>query len=119
MSEDIKPCFKQHISIARILLGLSVLIILATVIVSVFSLEQYRSICICTINYLAYSWIAFAIAIVVSLLSLICAAQAALKSECCSRYFLANIFLWLQFFAFVAGIVFLLIFVTRYTDVIG
>ena len=119
MTEEIKPFLRYHFSISRILLGLSVLLILTTVIASIFARVSYGSVCICTINYLAYAWIAFAITSLIALATLISAAMANVREKCCRCNCFINILLWLQAAGFMAGLILLLIFITRFTEVIG
>jgi hypothetical protein len=118
MAEESKPSWKYHIGFAKYLLGLSVLIVAGTVIPSIFALEPYGSMCICVINYLAYAWIAFAAAALFAVITWIILLMASLKESCCRRHTGVNLLLWLQGLAFILGLIFLVIFIARYTNVI-
>lgn len=118
MSEEIRSCFKLQTSFARYILILSVLLILGTIIPSIFALPIYNSMCICTINYLAYAWIVFAITALLSLISMARVVMASAAEKCCKSNVFPNILLWLQVISFTLGLVFLLIFIARFTQVI-
>jgi hypothetical protein len=118
MTEDIKPCYCHHIGFAKYLLGLSVLIILGTVVASIFALEPFGSMCICIINFLAYAWIAFACTALLSMITFITVAVASSKEHCCQRFTMINVLLWLQGIAFLTGLIFLVIFIARYANVL-
>lgn len=116
MSED-TPCLKGHIAFARLVLMVAVLLLVSTLIASVFAKDIYASICICTVNFLSYAWISFAIA---SLFSLTAQMTGIMSTACgcCKKLLWPNVLMWLQGLALLAGIIFMVVFIARLTEVI-
>jgi hypothetical protein len=118
MTENSKSCLYHQISFSRFLLGLSVFVILGTLIASIFALGFYNSMCICTINFLAYAWIAFAVTALLALVTLNLCIMANTKEDDSRRYVMINSLLWLQSLGFLLGLIFMVVFIARYTNVI-
>jgi hypothetical protein len=116
MSED-RPCLKGHISFAKRVLMVSVALLLGTTVASIFALDIYGTICICTVNYLSYAWIAWAIAVLFSIVAQI-TATTAMASGCCKKMLLPNLLLWLEGLALLAGVILMVVFIARLTSVI-
>ncbi len=116
MSED-TICLKGHIAFARIILVTAILLLASTTIASIFALDIYGSICICTVNYLSYAWISFAIAVLFSLIAQMTAVMST-ACGCCKKLIFPNILMWLQGLAMLAGIIMMVVFIARLTSVI-
>lgn len=117
MSEN-KPCLKGHVAFARTVLASALFLIAATLVASVFATNIYAAVCICTVNYLAYSWIAMGIAALLSLVAQVTAISA-MAGECkCEKHFWQNLLMWLQAAALLAGIILAIVFIARLTEVI-
>jgi hypothetical protein len=110
--------FRVHLAFSGVLLSLSVLILLATATVAGFSLETYRAICICTVNFLAYSWIAFAVHMLFALTAMVWVICMARHKQPKGKSWALNLLAGLQALAFMAGIVLLIIFLARLTEVV-
>jgi hypothetical protein len=116
MSED-TPCLKGHIAFARIVLAASLALLASTLIASIFALDIYAAICICTVNYLSYAWIAFAIASLFSLIAQMCGVMSG-ACGCCKKLLFPNLLMWLQGLSLLTGIIMMVIFIARLTQVI-
>jgi hypothetical protein len=116
MSED-TPCLKGHIAFARLVLVAASLLLVSTLIASVFAKDIYASVCICTINYLSYAWIAYAIATLFSITALMTGIMST-ACGCCKKLFWPNVLMWLQGLALLAGIILMVVFIARLTEVI-
>lgn len=118
MSDDTIGRYRLYTGFSKSTLMISSLVISASMIMAVFSATAFEAKCICTINYLAYSWIAFAITALLALVTWITAVCAENSTCTCRRHTLLSVMISLQGLAFVAALIFMLIFVTRYTEVI-
>ncbi len=117
MSDD-TPCLKGHIKLARLMLNTAVFMLTATVLASIFAAPMYSQICICKVNFLAYAWIAWGITVMFSLIALV-SGTAAMAGTCqCKKHRWPTILAWLQAAALLSGVVFMLLFITRLTEVI-
>ncbi len=83
---------------------LSTLIILTSLFAAIFQFEALRNICVCISNYLAWSWIAFGITILIGLI-----ANFYLSLNETNNKFL-KLFLFLQTISFYLGIIFIVLF---------
>lgn len=83
---------------------LSALFILLSLVIVVLQFQELRSICVCTSNYLAWSWIAFGIAILIGLIAQVLVLQENSSSKIC------KLLLALQSVAFFVGIVLAVLF---------
>jgi|GEM_PF-1937789 len=105
---------------ARLLIILSALIMLFTIFGIMLKLEYFRVMCVCTTNYIAYSWIGFGVSIIAGLkLSFfsVIASRSDKKYFFCKNW-LFNLMLAFQSISFIAGIVYLLLFAMKLSNVI-
>ena len=115
---DSTPWLEGHLTFARITLASAIVLIAATLIPSIFSTDLYGAICICTVNYLAYAWIAFAIAAMISLIAQV-SATTAMSGGCkCTKMFFPNLLMWLQAAALLSGIILMIVFIVQLLDVV-
>lgn len=106
MKEDFG--LKAYLSVLRVVILLSAIFILSTVFLGVSNLEKLSSFCICKINYLAYSWIAFAITILLSLLGFYLSAVNGINDK--RLPVIEKINLALIVAGFICGLILLLVF---------
>jgi heme exporter protein D len=118
MGEDHHSRFKHYRTFARTFLAACGVFLLGTIIPAFFSLETFQNMCICKVNYLAYAWIAFAITLLISSVSLVLATAAETKECCAKKTVLHIVLLWLQAIGLIAGIVLLLVFITKFVNVL-
>lgn len=115
---DESPCLKGHLKLARLMMNTAVFLMAVTVVASIFAAPIYSQICICKVNLLAYAWIAWGITVMLSLIALV-SGTAAMACSCgCKKLLWPNILALLQAVALLSGVVFMLLFITRLTDVI-
>ena len=118
MSEDPLTRFKHYRAFARTFLLMCGAFMLATIIPAFFALDYFQNMCICKVNYLAYAWIAFALTMLVSSIALVLGTVAETKECCAKKSVLHIIFLWLQAVGLIVGVILLLVFITKYTNVL-
>jgi len=106
--------------IAKNLTWLSSLIILITVFGLMLKLEYFKAMCPCTTNNLAYAWIGFGIAVIVGLKIMFLTLNSSM--ECCKCFFtkkwFINTLLIVQMFCFTFGLVYLIIFAGKLSNVL-
>jgi len=118
MNEEKTGCLRVHFKFSRLVLILSAVLLLGTFIPSVLAVEKYAATCICTINYLAYAWIVFAVTTLLALVSMILCAMIFARGKEPGSLILHNLLLWLEAAGMVIGLILMLIFITRFTDVL-
>jgi len=87
----------------------SLLIITATFIAVIFRFDMLRKLCVCISNFLAYSWLAFGIAVITGIISFNLLLFARMKNKPSPANCLIVLNL-LQSLAFITGMVFLFFF---------
>jgi hypothetical protein len=100
--------FKPYASIFRLVIILSSVFILATIFLGILRLERLSTFCICKINYLAYSWISFAITILLSFIGLFAIYCISRKSDGLLLFDKINLSLIIA--GFICGLVWLIVF---------
>jgi hypothetical protein len=105
---------------AKSIIWLSTLIIIITVFGLMLKLEYFKAMCPCTTNNLAYAWVGFGVAVIVGLKIMFLALNS--HMECCKRFFtkkwFINTLLSLQMLFFIAGLVYLIMFAGKLSNVL-
>lgn len=104
----------KAVDASKFLSVISVAIILFTSIPMLFVYEPLREFCICIVNFMAWSWIAFAISILISIVLILKGVYS--SDETAGKF--AGVLLILQSLAFVTALVFFIIFTSKIVNVI-
>ena len=108
---------KSIIRLSLLLISLSSLFILIPAVAGLFLEMPFAQHCICVINYLSYSWIAFVICILLNIKVLLLYFVRIRFFENLLKYF-ENFLLILSGIAFIAGLVLFIIFACKYLNVL-
>lgn len=117
MSEN-TPCLKGHVAFARITLASALFLIATSLVASIFATNIYGAMCICIVNFLAYAWIALGITVMISLLAQVSGTVCTARGCQSQKLWFPNLLMWLQAAALLAGVILMILFITRLTDVI-
>lgn len=100
---------------ALVLLALSVFMFVASTMAMIFSYEKLAELCICIVNFLAWSWIATAISVIAGVLNII---FPDFRNEGVNNDKTTRLLLMIQSLMFVAAVVLQMIFAAKITSVI-
>lgn len=100
---------------ALVLLALSVFMFVASTTAMIFSYEKLAELCICKVNFLAWSWIATAISVIAGVLNFI---FPDFRNESVNNDKATRLLLMVQSLMFVAAVVLQMIFAAKITSVI-
>ena len=109
---------KNSIKNSRLLLLISAGIIVLSAVAVMFQFQELRQLCVCISNWLAWSWIANAAAILFSIVLMITVSVKSAENSLKPTK-LQNLLFSLQSLAFTTGLVFLIIFAAKLTNVIN